>query len=80
MATVTIKNMPDELYAQIKRRAKANRRSINSEILISLDQTLRSHQDDVEEIIAQARVVREHTAHYLLTDEVLEQAINEGRP
>ena len=30
MATMTIKNMPDDLYAALKETAAANRRSLNS--------------------------------------------------
>ncbi len=33
MATVTVKNIPDELYDRLKSVAEINRRSINSEIL-----------------------------------------------
>jgi len=37
MATLTLKNIPDELHAQLKESAKRNRRSLNSEILIRLE-------------------------------------------
>jgi len=33
MATVTVENIPDELYERLKASARANRRSINSEII-----------------------------------------------
>ncbi|MDQ3254247.1 MAG: Arc family DNA-binding protein, partial [Acidobacteriota bacterium] len=34
MATLTIKNLPDDLYQQLKRTAAQHRRSINSEVII----------------------------------------------
>ena len=34
MATLTIKNLPDEIYAALSKRAKQNRRSINSEAIV----------------------------------------------
>jgi hypothetical protein len=37
MATVILKNIPDELYALLKGSAERNRRSLNSEILIRLE-------------------------------------------
>ena len=33
MATITVKNIPDALSEQLKLVAKANRRSINSEVI-----------------------------------------------
>lgn len=37
MATLTLKNIPDELHALLKESAERNRRSLNSEILIRLE-------------------------------------------
>ena len=37
MATLTLKNIPDELHAHLKESAQRNRRSLNSEILIRLE-------------------------------------------
>jgi len=34
IATVTVRNIPDELYERLKSIAEINRRSINSEIII----------------------------------------------
>ncbi len=38
MATLTLKNVPEELYAELKRRAVANRRSLNQETIVSLEE------------------------------------------
>ena len=40
MATLTIKNLPDKLYAQLKARAAEHRRSLNSEAILAVEQSL----------------------------------------
>jgi antitoxin FitA len=37
MATLTLKNVPEELHARLKESAEKNRRSLNSEILVRLE-------------------------------------------
>ena len=80
MATITLKNIPTELYSKLKVSAKVNRRSINSEAIICLEKVLLSRRRSVEEVIEDARRLREMTASYMLTQEELEEMINEGRP
>ena len=38
MPTLTLKNIPDDLHARLKASAERNRRSLNSEILVRLEQ------------------------------------------
>ena len=40
MPTVTLKNIPDALHARLKASAEHNRRSLNSEILVRLEQDI----------------------------------------
>jgi antitoxin FitA len=80
MVTITIKNIPDELYVRLKAHAKANRRSINSEIILCIERAVRSQQLDVDEMLASARILREKTRGYAISDDELEQAKDEGRP
>lgn len=42
MATITLKNVPDDLYDQLKRSADRHRRSINREAILCLEQALQS--------------------------------------
>ncbi len=57
--TYTIKNIPAVLYTRIKREAQKHRRSINSEILTTLEETLLGPKgDDVQEIIQEAKILR----------------------
>jgi plasmid stability protein len=79
MPALTIKNIPDDLYARLKESAQVHRRSLNSEILYCVERTLVPHKVDVSEHIFYARKIREITAEYPLTDELLSAAKNDGR-
>jgi len=79
MVTVTIKNIPEEVYERIKTQAKVNHRSINGEILSILEQAISLAPIDVQTTLERARKVRELTAHYTITASEIEKMINEGR-
>jgi plasmid stability protein len=82
MATLTIKNLPDEIYATLSKTAKRNRRSINGEAIVRLEQGLLAVEPNLEMTIARIRRNREAMKEkgIWLTDEMLDQAKNEGRP
>ncbi len=40
MATLTIKKLPDVLHERLKRQARQNRRSLNNEVIVLLEQAL----------------------------------------
>ena len=79
MVTLTIKNIPEQVYERIKTRAKNNHRSINGEVLSLLEQAVSIPPIDVEATLERARKVRELTAHYTITADEIEKWINEGR-
>jgi hypothetical protein len=79
MPTVTVKNIPTDLYEKLKQVAKANRRSINSEIIVCIERAVRVQEVNPHEILSNARKLREKTAHYIITDEEFNRAKNEGR-
>ncbi|MCP5101240.1 MAG: Arc family DNA-binding protein [Chloroflexi bacterium] len=79
MANLTIKNIPDELYTKLKSSAEANRRSMNSEVIMLIERYLRKAKPNVELIEAKAAKIRERTAHYTINEEELEAWINKGR-
>ena len=58
MATLTLKNIPDELHALLKESAERNRRSLNSEILIRLESAFTAPIVDSRE---QARALKAFT-------------------
>jgi len=80
MPTITLKNIPDTLYAQLKQAASAHHRSLNSEILYCIECTLGIHKINTAEHIEVARQLRAMTAQYNLTEQTLNDAKNEGRP
>ena len=82
MATLTIKNLPDEIYAALSRTAKRNRRSINNEAIVQLERSVRIPKKDRDELVAEITENREklRLRGVYLTDEFLEFAKNEGRP
>ncbi len=52
MASVTIRNLDDEVVAALKRRAKANNRSLEAELRVVLVRAVRGY--DAEEFLALA--------------------------
>lgn len=80
MATLTIKNIPDELYKSIGELAKRNRRSLNSQAIVQLEQSVKQPRIDVEETIGKARELRARYPNLRLTEEDLERGKNKGRP
>jgi len=80
MPTLTIKNIPDDLYAQLKRHAEMNRRSLNSEVIVCIERAIRSRRISPEVALARARRLREKTARYPITDSEFNQAKMMGRP
>lgn len=79
MPAITLKNIPDSLYAQLKNAASVHHRSLNSEILYCVERTLGAHKINTSEHIEMARKLRAKTAHYNLTEQELNHAKNEGR-
>ena len=78
MPTLTVKNIPQELYERLKQSARVNHRSINSEVIACLEQTLFARKASPEEILARARVLRERTAGYPITDDEFSSSLRAG--
>ena len=56
--TLTLKNIPDEVYAQLKFAAAAHRRSLNSEAIVCLEAVLLPTKVTPGERLERARVLR----------------------
>ena len=80
MATMTIKNIPDDVYKRLKQSAKLNRRSINSEAIVCLERAFGSIRIDPQAFLAGVRARRESMSGVFITDDELHKAKNEGRP
>lgn len=80
MPAITLKNIPDDLYAQLKRSAEVHHRSINREIIVCIERAVRSRAISPEAVLVQARQLREMTGDYTSSDAEITQAKGAGRP
>ena len=80
MATLTIKNLPDPLYALLKARAAEHRRSINSEAILAVERALtEGRADDPTALLAKLRRSRGRLKGVYLTDKDMRAARGSGR-
>ena len=81
MATLTIKNLPDDLYAALGALASKNRRSLNSEAIVLLENSLTPVSQNRDEFLEKIRRNREDMARrgVYLTDEIIEEAKKQRR-
>jgi plasmid stability protein len=79
-ATITIKNIPSHLYDILKKNAARNHRSINNEVISLIEKQYSSNKITPGEFLASARELRKRTKKFLLTEDILDKAKNEGRP
>ena len=77
MATLTLKNIPDDLHRRLRERAAHNRRSLDAEVLACLEVML---TEETETLLARIRDRRAHLDQIYLTEKDLQAAIDEGRP
>ncbi len=56
--TLTLKNIPDEVYQRLKASAERHRRSLNSEAIVCLESVLIPGRVAVSERLAKARALR----------------------
>ena len=80
MPTITVKNMPDDIYEDLKKSASMHRRSINSEVIFCIEKAVRSQRLDPKALLTRVQAMRNKIEGPPLTDAVLRQAREEGRP
>jgi len=57
MKTITIKNIPDDVYESLKQAAAENRRSINREIIVCIEESVgRRRREEITDILARASI------------------------
>lgn len=80
MATLTLKNVPDELVARLEHEARENRRSLNQETVLRLERSLHRRRGDPAETVASLRRLHEKMAHLPpIDDDFLDRAKADGR-
>ena len=77
---LTIKDLPSRLHQKLKTQARANKRSLNWEVIDLLEKAVQSTPVDTEKLLEDIRHVREGIHGFVVTDEFLREAKNEGRP
>ncbi len=78
MSTITLKKGPEGMHEALKSQAKAHGRSLNKEIICSLEQMLAGAPARSDQLLSAARAVREEMDVYL-TQRELNAMKEEGR-
>lgn len=79
--TLTLKNIPDEVYDRLKAAAGAHRRSLNSEAIVCLEAALvPARRISAEGRIQRVRALRAELKGVDFRDEDIDAFKREGRP
>ncbi|MFB6264223.1 MAG: Arc family DNA-binding protein [Bradymonadaceae bacterium] len=79
MATLTVRDVPEELYEKLMENAERHRRSLNKEAIVCLERALETHRVDPSELRQRARALRDQAEEVYVTDDDLREAREEGR-
>ena len=78
MPSVTIKNIPEIILNKLKKRAKLNRRSLNSEIIKNLEQNVNIAKVNTNLLIEKANKIRAKL-NFIIDEKDLTKIKSEGR-
>jgi antitoxin FitA len=78
--TLTLKNIPDEVYERLKAAAAAHRRSLNGEAIVCLEKVLLPRKVSVEERIRRAGELRAALGDRQFSHDDIDTFKREGRP
>ena len=78
--TLTLKNIPDEVYLRLRTSADTNRRSLNSEAIVCLESVLLPGRIHVSERLARARALRAALPRGKFLTKDMDAYKREGRP
>jgi len=82
MATLTIRNFPDEVHERLKQQAKRNRRSLNQEVIAELlerqDRGGVERERFVSQMIAESQAVYGAVKKPMTTEEI-RKSMDDGR-
>jgi plasmid stability protein len=77
--TITLKNIPEEIYLGLKSAAKVHRRSLNSEVIACLERVLTPARIDNDAHLAAAQQIRDEIKGKTFKVADIEKAIDQGR-
>jgi plasmid stability protein len=78
--TLTLKNVPDDLYARLKASADAHHRSLNSEAIVCLETVLKPQRIPVEDRLVRIRKLRESLDPKAFDHREIDTLKRDGRP
>jgi plasmid stability protein len=78
--TLTLKNIPDELYERLKVAAQMHRRSLNSEAIVCLETVLTPTRIAPSERLARARQLRAGLGKTTFPAREMDTLKRQGRP
>lgn len=79
MATMTLTNIPDEVYERLRDAARRHRRSLDSEAIVCLERALEEKRVDPSALLARIRAVRAETRGVFVTEVDLRAARDDDR-
>lgn len=77
--TLTLKNIPDDIYERLKASAETHRRSLNNEAIVCLQTVLMPAQASVDEHLQRARALRQRLAGQHFAAQETDALRREGR-
>ncbi|HMO53762.1 MAG TPA: Arc family DNA-binding protein [Tepidiformaceae bacterium] len=80
MATLTIRNVPDDLYERLKALAKRNRRSLNQEAIQRLERSTADVREGAHEKSQRLAAFRASLPRLAHSSEEIDRWKREGRP
>lgn len=78
-ATITLKNIPDDVYASLRDAADAHHRSLNGEAIACLQHVLLPHRLGPDERLERARGLRSVLRQDGFKADEIAEAIKQGR-
>ena len=78
--TLTLKNIPEDVYRRLKLSAETHRRSLNSEAIVCLESVLRPNRMPPSERLARARALRGQLPKADFKPRDIDTAKRQGRP
>lgn len=79
MTTLTVENIPDDLYEKLKESAQAHGRSLNDETIFCLETVLAPRKISISEKLQRVRFLRQQVPPGKVTTAEMGEAINQGR-
>ena len=79
MASITVKNIPQELYEKLKITASLNHRSLNNEMINCIESVLMPQRLSVSDKLLRAKRIRTQIFSDVVDPDEIKKAIEEGR-